>query len=245
MHFGEQQIILEFLSLVSRLCITMHLSLKRYGSSPVTRLETKQNSAWQRRLVGCPSISVSARLAHPIHRFDKINQKINPRAQMFGMRASARRPLITCTAGISCFPFLRCKRHHVSFSYEKYIFTIINPSYAASDPLRAVEGDIVTVHWKCLNEQGEVLESSKASDEPTTFEVGAGDIVGNQLFEAFDEAVRGLAVNETIGIKVCCCVLFVFCLCSVQVFFFVSYKNSDFCQYYAFTFVSFHAGRRW
>lgn len=73
----------------------------------------------------------------------------------------------------------------------------------STEPLRVVEGDIVTVHWKCLNDQGEVLDSSEASDEATTFEVGAGDIVGNQLFEAFDQAVRGLAVGETIGIKVC------------------------------------------
>ena len=73
----------------------------------------------------------------------------------------------------------------------------------STEPLRVVEGDIVTVHWKCLNDQGEVLDSSEASDEATTFEVGAGDVVGNQLFEAFDQAVRGLAVGETIGIKVC------------------------------------------
>ena len=66
---------------------------------------------------------------------------------------------------------------------------------------RAQEGDIVTIHWSCLNEQGEVLETSKTADEPTTFEVGAGDIVGNQLFEAFDEAVRGLSVGESLGIK--------------------------------------------
>ena len=65
-----------------------------------------------------------------------------------------------------------------------------------------MEGDIVTVHWKCINDAGEVLESTRASDEPTSFEVGAGDIVGNRLFEAFDEAVRGLAKGDSIGIKV-------------------------------------------
>lgn len=68
--------------------------------------------------------------------------------------------------------------------------------------MRAVEGDIVTLHWKCINDAGEVLESSRASDAPTTFEVGAGDVVGNRLFEAFDEAVRGMAVGESLGIKV-------------------------------------------
>lgn len=93
----------------------------------------------------------------------------------------------------------------------------------------AVEGDMVTLHWICTNEDGEVrgarcwlpgdyhsclptgvffsplkysswgaptlrvprraapwkqvLESSRMSEEPTTFEVGAGDIVGNKVFE--------------------------------------------------------------
>lgn len=54
----------------------------------------------------------------------------------------------------------------------------------------------MTLNWKCFSEEGELLESSDQNEEPTTFEVGAGDIVGNRLFEAFDEAVRGLAVGE-------------------------------------------------
>lgn len=66
----------------------------------------------------------------------------------------------------------------------------------------AVEGDLVTVHWKCINEEGVVLENSRDSEEgPTTFEVGAGDIVGNRLFEAFDAAVRGMAVGDVTSIK--------------------------------------------
>lgn len=65
-----------------------------------------------------------------------------------------------------------------------------------------MEGDIVSLHWRCMNEGGEVLESSDASGEPTTFEVGAGDIVGNPVFEAFDEAVRGMAVGESATITV-------------------------------------------
>lgn len=73
---------------------------------------------------------------------------------------------------------------------------------AGTSPLRAVEGDIVTLHWTCCNENGEVLESSIPSNEPATFEVGAGNIVGNRIFEAFDEAVRGLAVGETVSVKV-------------------------------------------
>jgi FKBP-type peptidyl-prolyl cis-trans isomerase 2 len=52
-----------------------------------------------------------------------------------------------------------------------------------------------------LDDQGNTIETSRTSGEPATFEIGAGDIVGNELFEAFDEAVRGLTVGETIGIK--------------------------------------------
>lgn len=74
---------------------------------------------------------------------------------------------------------------------------------AATDAMRAVEGDIVTLHWNCLNENGEILESSRVSDEPTSFEVGAGNIVGNRLFEGFDEAVRGMALGETATLRVC------------------------------------------
>ena len=70
---------------------------------------------------------------------------------------------------------------------------------ASEDTTKAKEGDIVTIHWSCLNEQGDVLETSKTAEEPTTFEVGAGDIVGNQLFEAFDEAVRGLTVERLLA----------------------------------------------
>ncbi|KAI7842806.1 hypothetical protein COHA_003552 [Chlorella ohadii] len=70
-----------------------------------------------------------------------------------------------------------------------------------SAPLVAVEGDIVTLNWKCFSEEGELLESSDQSEDPTTFEVGAGDIVGNRLFEAFDEAVRGLAVGDITELK--------------------------------------------
>lgn len=70
-----------------------------------------------------------------------------------------------------------------------------------SSPPVVTEGDIVTLNWKCFNEEGELLESSDQSEEPTTFEVGAGDIVGNRLFEAFDEAVRGLTVGDMTRIK--------------------------------------------
>ena len=50
----------------------------------------------------------------------------------------------------------------------------------------------MAVHWRCLNEEGQELESSRTTDDPATFQVGAGDIVGNKLFE-----VRGCACLET------------------------------------------------
>jgi hypothetical protein len=52
---------------------------------------------------------------------------------------------------------------------------------------RAEVGDVVSIHWACLDERGATIETSRTSGEPATFEVGAGDIVGNELFEAFDE----------------------------------------------------------
>lgn len=68
--------------------------------------------------------------------------------------------------------------------------------------VRAEEGDIVTLTWRCLDDDGNVIGDSDEGEEPTTFEVGAGDIVGNRLFEAFDEAIRGVAVGEMVRIKV-------------------------------------------
>jgi FKBP-type peptidyl-prolyl cis-trans isomerase 2 len=47
----------------------------------------------------------------------------------------------------------------------------------------------------------QVLDSSREGDgrgEPLTFEVGAGDVFGNELFQAFDEVVRGRAAGETV-----------------------------------------------
>lgn len=44
---------------------------------------------------------------------------------------------------------------------------------------------------------GTILDSSKARNEPLTFEVGAGSVAGNPLFSAFDDLVRGLAPGES------------------------------------------------
>ncbi|KAI3426969.1 hypothetical protein D9Q98_006913 [Chlorella vulgaris] len=71
-----------------------------------------------------------------------------------------------------------------------------------AEPVVASVGDVVTLKWKCFDGQGELLGSSDTNEEgPTTFEVGAGDIVGNRLFEAFDEAVRGMAVGDLTSMK--------------------------------------------
>ena len=37
---------------------------------------------------------------------------------------------------------------------------------------------------------------TQESAEPLTFEVGAGDVMGNALFQAFDEAVLGMALGD-------------------------------------------------
>ena len=50
----------------------------------------------------------------------------------------------------------------------------------------------------------QVLDSSREGDgrgEPLTFEVGAGDVFGNELFQAFDEVVRGRAAGETVRLS--------------------------------------------
>lgn len=47
----------------------------------------------------------------------------------------------------------------------------------------------------------QVLDSSREGDgrgEPLTFEVGAGDVFGSELFQAFDEVVRGRAAGDTV-----------------------------------------------
>lgn len=53
----------------------------------------------------------------------------------------------------------------------------------------------MTVRYKCMNPKGEIIETSDSS-EPLTFEVGAGEIMGNKMFQAFDAGVRGLQIGE-------------------------------------------------
>lgn len=77
----------------------------------------------------------------------------------------------------------------------------------AAKPRRvAGPGDLVTIHYTlrdgdtptdvASSATTTILDSSKDSGQPLTFEVGAGDVAGNPLFSAFDDLVRGLAPGE-------------------------------------------------
>ncbi|GLC44504.1 hypothetical protein PLESTB_000066100 [Pleodorina starrii] len=76
---------------------------------------------------------------------------------------------------------------------------ISRPAATEDDVVRyAAVGDIVSINFVMRDEDGQVLQSS-ATDlgEPLSFEVGAGEMMGNRLFQGFDEAVRGMAVGQT------------------------------------------------
>lgn len=87
--------------------------------------------------------------------------------------------------------------HHTSRHKDR-----CTPLHAAPEsenaPSVALEGDLVTLHFTVFGEQGERLESSRDAGQPLSFEVGSSDAVGNELLQAFDGGVRGLAVGETL-----------------------------------------------
>ncbi len=60
-----------------------------------------------------------------------------------------------------------------------------------------MDGDTVVIHYICRDEEGNVVDDSTDSEDPVSFEVGAGEITGNPLFQAFDEAIRGLPLGST------------------------------------------------
>ncbi len=73
-------------------------------------------------------------------------------------------------------------------------------STAAGDDVRqaprvAEDSDRVQVHYRGTLDDGEVFDSSRGR-EPLTFTVGAGDVISG-----FDDAVRGLAVGETVTVR--------------------------------------------
>lgn len=55
----------------------------------------------------------------------------------------------------------------------------------------------MTVRYVMRDQDGKVLGTSDELDEPVTFEVGTGEIMGNRLFQGLDEVVRGMAVGQT------------------------------------------------
>ncbi|KAL3135725.1 hypothetical protein ABBQ38_006193 [Trebouxia sp. C0009 RCD-2024] len=72
----------------------------------------------------------------------------------------------------------------------------VRPGGASETDARvAVEGDTVTVQYKCMNSKGEIIQSSD-DNEPLSFEVGAGEVMGNKMFQAFDAGVRGLHIGD-------------------------------------------------
>ena len=59
----------------------------------------------------------------------------------------------------------------------------------------AEDGDNVVVHYHGTLDNGEVFDSSRER-EPLPFTVGAGNVISG-----FDDAVRGLAVGETVTVR--------------------------------------------
>lgn len=59
----------------------------------------------------------------------------------------------------------------------------------------ASEGDSVLVHYHGTLDDGEVFDSSRERD-PLPFVVGSGGVI-----KGFDDAVRGLAVGETVKVR--------------------------------------------
>lgn len=60
----------------------------------------------------------------------------------------------------------------------------------------ADEGDLVQVHYRGTLDDGTEFDSSEGGD-PLTFSVGSG-----QLIAGFDDAVRGLAVGDTVTVSI-------------------------------------------
>jgi FKBP-type peptidyl-prolyl cis-trans isomerase 2 len=62
----------------------------------------------------------------------------------------------------------------------------------------AQPGDVVTLSYaSAVDDPGFSSDALSAAEEPLTFEVGASSVMGNPLFQAFDQAVRGLCVGES------------------------------------------------
>lgn len=88
-------------------------------------------------------------------------------------------------------------RVHLATSKLARTSTKLRSAAGTAEPLVAVEGDIVSIHFACKDLEGNVIESTKEAGEPLTFELGASSVMQNPLIEAFDTAVRGLGVGDT------------------------------------------------
>ena len=67
---------------------------------------------------------------------------------------------------------------------------------------RALDGDTVEAHYRLVTQaEGHELDSSYGQD-PLTFQIGAGEVAGNTLFQGFDQALKGLGVGEKAEIEV-------------------------------------------
>ena len=61
----------------------------------------------------------------------------------------------------------------------------------------AQDGDLVEVHYDGTLDDGSTFDSSRERGTPFSFEVGTG-----QVISGFDEAVRGLKVGESRGVRI-------------------------------------------
>ena len=70
-----------------------------------------------------------------------------------------------------------------------------SPVPAPNGGATAKDGDLVSVHYHGTLDDGSVFDSSRERD-PLQFTVGAG-----QVIDGFDNAVRGLAVGESVTVR--------------------------------------------
>jgi len=112
-------------------------------------------------------------------------------------RAHVIRPLRRRLAASHILPATATRRAGVGRS------TAPHQQLASSDGLArpAREGDVVSLHYTCRDAEGQTISSSRDTDEPCTFELGAGKVFANPLFKAFDAAARGLGVGDTTSLE--------------------------------------------
>ncbi|GIL86240.1 hypothetical protein Vretimale_13762 [Volvox reticuliferus] len=125
---------------------------------------------------------------------------ITPRSRRLCSKVLLGKPSATnCAAYGGCGEAIRTTaRRRPSGGRDARCSCLSKLSSTEDDVVRyASVGDVVNIHFVMRDEDGQVLQSSeKDLGEPLSFEVGAGDMMGNRLFQGFDEAVRGMAVGQ-------------------------------------------------